>query len=238
MLIKPTARSGAHHVDHAERGEEERGDGRHERVDGREDVVERVVRHGRDGADAGRRVDVRGDGLGAEVALRERVRRAVEPAAAGEHVLHLRLVVLGLREERDLVLRPLTEGMEPNEGADERDADGVEDERDVEDVQPDGDVVRLDDRADGDDPCDEEEDAEREAGWGGTSVELCDGRGTVMATAPLRSWLEMVKFSMKSGARQTMEKAMQMTPAASRQRSMRIQVPIRRLDGILAWRRR
>jgi hypothetical protein len=55
-----------------------------------------------------------------------------------------------------------------------------------------------------------------------------------MSTAPFRSVEEMVKLSMRSGERQMMEKATQSAPAARRRMSIKIQVPMRRLDGILA----
>lgn len=60
-------------------------------------------------------------------------------------------------------LVPLPERPEPDSGADDENDAGVDDEHPVETDEADGDVVALDDGEDGEEPGDEEADAEDEA---------------------------------------------------------------------------
>ena len=58
----------------------------------------------------------------------------------------------------------LAEGVEPHEGTDDGDSDGVENETPVEGNEADRNVVTLDDGEDGEEPGDSESDTEDETG--------------------------------------------------------------------------
>lgn len=157
------------HFDDTEGGHEETDRNRHETINGSENIVQGDIAIRGDGCDAEvlqhSRVQLVGLLLArAEVASNGDQVRRIEVAAARELVLKRNATRLREASPHLMKLCALAERVEPHEGTDDGDSDGVENETPVEGNEADRNVVTLDDGEDGEEPGDSESDTEDETG--------------------------------------------------------------------------